>query len=88
MIRRFGLILTLLAALMLPSFANERSLTTIVTNSFGVPSGLIDMPTAEMAPDGQLSINVSHFSGYTRNTATFQLTPWLSGSFRYIGIDD
>ncbi len=88
MIRRFGLILTLLAALMLPTFANERSLTTTVTNSFGVPSGLIDMPTAEMAPDGQLSINVSHFSGYTRNTATFQLTPWLSGSFRYIGIDD
>lgn len=87
MIRRVGLILTFLAAFALPSLANERTLTTNVTNNYGVPSGLIDMPTAEMAPDGQLSINVSHFEGYTRNTATFQMTPWLTGSFRYIGID-
>ena len=88
MIRRFGLILTLLSAFASPSLAEDPRLTTTVTNNYGVPSGLIDMPTAEMAPDGQISINVSHFNGYTKNTATFQLTPWLTGSFRYIGIDD
>ncbi|MEM1238170.1 MAG: YjbH domain-containing protein, partial [Pseudomonadota bacterium] len=87
MIRRFGLILTLLAPLTMPSFADERTLTTTVTNNYGVPSGLIDMPTAEMAPDAQLSINVTHFSGYTKSTATFQLAPWFSASFRYTGID-
>ncbi|MEL7255056.1 MAG: YjbH domain-containing protein [Pseudomonadota bacterium] len=88
MIRTFGLSLALLATLAVPSLAEEDRLTTTVTNSFGTPGGLIDMPTAEMAPDGQLSVNVSHFSGYTRSTATFQLTPWLSGSFRYIGVDN
>jgi len=69
-----------------PAVADD--LTTTMTNNFGVPGGLIDMPTAEMAPDGQLSVTVSHFEGYTKNTATFQLLPWLSGSFRYIGVDD
>ncbi|MEO0752772.1 MAG: YjbH domain-containing protein [Pseudomonadota bacterium] len=88
MIRRFGLTLTLLSALGFPALAEDLRLTTTVTNNYGVPSGLIDMPTAEMAPDGQISINVSHFEGYTRNTATFQLLPWLTGSFRYIGVDD
>ncbi|MEM6587596.1 MAG: YjbH domain-containing protein [Pseudomonadota bacterium] len=88
MIRTFGLVLALLSPFALPALADEDRLTTTLTNSFGTPGGLIDMPTAEMAPDGQLSVNVSHFSGYTRSTATFQLTPWLSGSFRYIGVDD
>jgi exopolysaccharide biosynthesis protein YbjH len=51
-------------------------------NLYGL-TGLIDMPTAERQPDGQLSMTVSHFSGMTRNTLTFQMTPRLSGSFRY-----
>lgn len=88
MIRTFGLSLALLTGLTLPSWAEEDPLTTTVTNSYGTPGGLIDMPTAEMAPDGQISVNVSHFQGYTRSTATFQVTPWLSGSFRYIGVDN
>lgn len=92
MIRTFGLSavlsVALLSASVVPSVAEDDPLTTTVTNSFGTPGGLIDMPTAEMAPDGQLSVNVTHFSGYTRSTATFQLTPWLSGSFRYIGVDN
>ncbi|MEO0372303.1 MAG: YjbH domain-containing protein [Pseudomonadota bacterium] len=92
MIRTFGLSAVLsgalLSAVAMPALAEEDPLTTTITNSFGTPGGLIDMPTAEMAPDGQLSVNISHFDGYTRSTATFQLTPWLSGSFRYVGIDN
>ncbi len=56
-------------------------------NFYGSP-GLVDMPTAEMLPDGQIAIGVSHFAGTTRSTVTFQATPRLSFSFRYVGIQD
>ena len=49
---------------------------------FGTPS-LIDMPTADAAPDAELATTVSHFAGTTRTTLSFQITPRLSGSFRY-----
>ncbi|WP_407493683.1 YjbH domain-containing protein [Pseudooceanicola sp. MF1-13] len=55
-------------------------------NTYGVP-GLIDMPTAESAPDAEIATSVSHFAGSTRATMTFQITPRLSGSFRYSRID-
>ncbi|WP_273508903.1 YjbH domain-containing protein, partial [Planktotalea frisia] len=60
----------------------QSSLTT-----FGTP-GLIDMPSAESAPDAELSTTVSYFGGTTRTTLTFQITPRLSGSFRYTGIQN
>ena len=49
---------------------------------FGTPA-LIDMPTGESAPDGQFSVSSSYFAGINRNTITFQISPRLSGSFRY-----
>lgn len=51
-------------------------------NSYGYP-GLIDMPVATSRPDGELALTTSSFAGQTRNTLTFQITPRLSGSFRY-----
>ncbi|GAB4288340.1 MAG: YjbH domain-containing protein [Roseovarius sp.] len=51
-------------------------------NSYGYP-GLIDMPVATSRPDGELSLTASSFAGQTRTTLTFQITPRLSGSFRY-----
>lgn len=56
-------------------------------NFYGSP-GLVDMPTAESLPDGTFAIGVSHFGGTTRTTLTFQATPRLSASFRYVGIQD
>lgn len=56
-------------------------------NFYGSP-GLIDMPSAEMLPDGQFTTTVSYFGGQTRFTMTFQATPWMSGSFRYSGIQN
>lgn len=56
-------------------------------NFYGVP-GLIDTPTAEPLPDGQLALTLSNFAGQTRTTATFQFSPRITGSFRYIGIQD
>ena len=51
-------------------------------NFYGV-SGLIDMPSAQPQPDGQYDLSVSHFAGTTRTTLTFQISPRISGSFRY-----
>lgn len=54
---------------------------------YGTP-GLIDMPTAQVLPDGELATTLSYFGNIARTTVTFQGTPRLSGSFRYNGISD
>ena len=56
-------------------------------NFYGA-TGLIDMPSGEAQPDGQLSITSSHFGPINRNTLSFQITPRLSASFRYSGVGD
>lgn len=55
-------------------------------NLYGVV-GLVDMPTANMDEDATLATTISHFSGLTRITNTFQLTPRISASFRYSAIE-
>ena len=54
-------------------------------NLYGA-TGLIDTPTAEVEPDGTFSTTVAHFAGMTRTSFTFQISPRLSGSFRYTSI--
>ena len=54
-------------------------------NLFG-QTGLIDMPSGDAQPDGYLGLTHGQFGPISRNTLTFQLTPRLSGSFRYVGI--
>ncbi|MGR3762370.1 YjbH domain-containing protein (plasmid) [Roseobacteraceae bacterium NS-SX3] len=54
-------------------------------NFYGSP-GLLDMPSAEMLPDGQFAASYSWFGGQSRYNLTFQALPWLSASFRYNGI--
>ncbi|HGG64171.1 MAG TPA: YjbH domain-containing protein, partial [Rhodobacteraceae bacterium] len=54
---------------------------------YGTP-GLIDMPTAQSAEDGELAQTFSTFDGQARTTLTFQLTPRLSASFRYSTLDN
>lgn len=62
------------------AFAQSTSSTSI--GLYGTAS-LLDMPTGESAADAQFSSTISHFAGITKNTLTFQITPRLSGSFRY-----
>ncbi|MFE3835861.1 YjbH domain-containing protein [Pseudogemmobacter sonorensis] len=45
-------------------------------------SGLIDMPSGEAMPDGTFSFSGAAFGPVARSTLTFQITPWMSGSFR------
>ena len=56
-------------------------------NLYGL-TGLIDMPTAEVPSDGTLSLTYSSFGDNARGTLSFQITPRLSGSFRYAGISN
>ena len=56
-------------------------------NNFGMV-GLIDMPSARMAPDGELAASVSFFKNTQRYNTSFQILPWLEGSFRYAGLQN
>lgn len=57
------------------------------TGMLGTP-GLIDMPTAQTAPDGQFSSSFSTYDGGGQTALTFQIAPRLSGTFRYSTIDE
>lgn len=56
-------------------------------NFYGTP-GLIDMPSAVALPNGQITIGVSSFGGQTRTNFTFQFSPRITVTFRYVGIQD
>nr|WP_261368251.1 YjbH domain-containing protein [Pseudosulfitobacter koreense] len=56
-------------------------------NLYGSP-GLMDVPTAEALPDGQLAVSYSFFGGVSRSAMTFQFSPRISATFRYVGIQN
>jgi opacity protein-like surface antigen len=74
-----------MSALPVVAFAQSDNRPTL--NLYGV-TGLIDMPSAEAQPDGEMTFAVSNFAGQTRTTVGFQVFPWLSGSFRYSAISN
>ncbi|PTV94952.1 exopolysaccharide biosynthesis protein YbjH [Rhodobacter aestuarii] len=51
-------------------------------STYGSP-GLLDMPSATTSADGTLNWTTSLMDGHTRNSLHFQITPRLSGVFRY-----
>ena len=61
--------------------------TTGTLNLYGA-TGLIDMPSGETQPDGQLSISAGSFGPVSRTTLSFQITPRISASFRFLGVRD
>ncbi len=76
------LAVTALAGLLCGPLAIPAKAEMRPTLSFtGVP-GLIDMPSGEAMADGNFSIAVAGFGPITRTTLSFQITPWLSGSYR------
>jgi hypothetical protein len=50
--------------------------------------GLLDMPNAHMADDGTLGLTVGDLGKTQRYALSFQMLPWLEGSFRYSHIPD
>ena len=74
-------VLCLLGPAILPAFGAD----TVVHNNFG-SVGMIDMPSARMAPDGEFSIGASFFQNTQHYNFGFQILPWLETSFRYSGL--
>ncbi|UOA25515.1 YjbH domain-containing protein [Pseudosulfitobacter sp. DSM 107133] len=56
-------------------------------NLYGSP-GVIDMPGGEAMPDGQFAVSYSYFGGISRTAMTFQFSPRISATFRYVGIQN
>ena len=48
--------------------------------------GLLQTPTARMAPEGSFSINANRTSPYSRYSISGQPLPWLESTIRYIAI--
>ncbi len=56
-------------------------------NLYGM-TGLIDMPTAQTQPDGQVSLSYSYFGSTQRRNFSFQILPRIMGAVRYSTIKD
>ena len=56
-------------------------------NDFG-GVGLLQTPTARMAPAGEFSLNANRTDPYSRYSISIQPLDWLEGSFRYTAISD
>ncbi|WP_347950228.1 YjbH domain-containing protein [Pokkaliibacter sp. MBI-7] len=51
-------------------------------------AGVLQTPTARMAPVGQFNFHYSHTSPYSRFNLFFQPLSWLEGGFRYMSISN
>lgn len=56
-------------------------------NDFG-GVGLLQTPTARMAPAGELSLNANRTEPYSRYSLSLQPLEWLEGTFRYTAISN
>ena len=51
-------------------------------------TGIIDLPSGEMQPDGQVTASYSQFGGFVRRNFSFQALPRVEMSLRYSTIHD
>ena len=58
-----------------------------VASDYGT-TGLIDTPTARMQRDGTLTATAAFDGRHRQFALTYQVTPWLEGTFRYTGFDE
>ncbi|MDE2135351.1 MAG: YjbH domain-containing protein [Alphaproteobacteria bacterium] len=49
--------------------------------------GILDLPSAHMANDGELAFSVGDVGSAQRYNLSFQFLPWLEGTFRYVRVD-
>ena len=56
-----------------------------VRNNYG-STGIIEIPSAHMAPDGALSMGASFMRNIQHYNFSFQALPWLEAGFRYSGL--
>lgn len=61
---------------------------TLPTLNFYGATGLMDMPSGEAQADAALSTSSAHFGPVSRTTLSFQVSPRLSASFRFLAVRD
>lgn len=83
------LLLTLICAVAAARFdrCQAQDITSSGRDLYG-EVGMLDMPSARMAPDGQFAIQFAGITQAQRATLAFQALPWLEASFRYTRIPD
>ena len=86
--RRPSLAAAALLSLWAPVCAEEPIAPSRSTHNLFGMTGLIDTPTADFQPDGQVSLTTSYFGGNLRTTLGAQFLPGIEGAFRYSAIDD
>lgn len=74
-------------ACFLAAGARAQEQTVAIRDTFG-DVGLIDMPSARMSPDGEIGLGASAFQNNQRYSLSYQILPWLEGSFRYSGLQN
>lgn len=87
---KFRRLILLSAACLLGSAASKAHADDpppLVRNNYG-SVGMIDMPSARMAPDGDVSAGVSYFQNTQRYDLGFEALPWLETDIRYSGLAD
>jgi hypothetical protein len=65
--------------------SSHSSAASLIRDNFG-SVGMIEMPSARMAPDGEISAGASFFQNTQHYNFGFQMLPWLEASFRYSGL--
>jgi hypothetical protein len=73
-----------------PAFASDdvdQNHPTLSRNTYG-EVGILDTPTARMNRDGQIAVTGGILNKAQRINFTFQVLPWLEGSFRYSHLSD
>ncbi|KMM80734.1 YjbH domain-containing protein [Pseudomonas deceptionensis] len=73
------------AAVLLPCSLATHAEPRYTQNDFG-GVGLLQTPTARMAPAGELSLNANRTEPYSRYSLSLQPLDWLEGTFRYTSI--
>lgn len=76
----------LMAGLSLSPLASADRYRTTQHDFGGV--GLLQTPTARMAPEGTFSFNANRTSPYSRYSISMQPIPWLEGTLRYVAVSN
>lgn len=80
------LTLAVIASLGLSSNAYADRYRTTQHDFGGV--GLLQTPTARMAPEGTFSFNANRTSPYSRYSISVQPLPWMEGTLRYVAVSN
>ena len=75
------------AVVMLLPYSLAHAEPRYTQNDFG-GVGLLQTPTARMAPAGELSLNANRTTPYSRYSLSLQPLEWLEGTFRYTAISN